>query len=452
MANKFYTLPKGTEPEGAVINQLITSRERTKTVSYYKQLNDYYMNEPITSRERPHDLLAITNHARYIVKTNIGYLLGNPVDYLVSEDVEIASITDAYRRQTISNLDVEIASDASIYGHAFERIYANEKSEVESALVDPRNLILVHDDTVKHKKMFAIIYDKSYDKNGKAVADQYRVTILTKEKTIQGLLTKGKLEEDTEKTKPHTFGEVPIVEYLNGSDRMGDFEPVIPLIDAYNIIQSDRIIDREKLVDAILAFYGTHFDEKQRQELKESRIISNIPQDAKIEYVIKSIDEADADVLRKTIASDIHKISMTPDMSDENFAGNSSGVALLYKLLAFEQHIKDKERYFEAGLMERFGIYNKFLKVLTNMTSVLAEDVDIVFKRALPQNTLELSQIINNLTGLVDKETLVGLLPFVRDAKETVELAKAEQNSTEYDNNDIPDANKTQSEQSEQKE
>ncbi len=183
--------------------------------------------------------------------------------------------------------------------------------------------------------------------------------------------------------------------------------------------------------------------EEDREKLKNSRAMG-LPADSKAEYVIKNINEADAEVLRKTIASDIHKFSMTPDLSDESFAGNSSGVAILYKILAFEQNVKKKERYFEKGLMERFAIYAHVLKIKSKIsTDIQLKDVDAIFNRNLPKNDYETSQMINNLRGLVDDELLAGQLSFVRDAKETVEQAKAEQNSTEYDNSDIPDANKT---------
>ena len=127
----------------------------------------------------------------------------------------------------------------------------------------------------------------------------------------------------------------------------------------------------------------------------------------------------------------------------ENFAGNSSGVAILYKLLDFEQHIKDKERYFERSLLERFRIYNSFLVKGSKMDKISTEDIDVVFKRALPQNDLETSQIINNLNGLVDRETLVSQLSFVRDAKETVDLALSEKNEADkaMNNAEIADQN-----------
>ena len=426
MIQKVFYLPKGTEPTDEVVNNLLSGDIRAKQLRLYNKLAGYMASEAVASRPAPHEILAVTNHARYITKTNVGYLLGNPVQYLASEGFDIQEIVNIYRRQTIGKLDVELATDASVYGHAFERIYTDENTDSWSTRIDPRNVILAYDDTVKHKKLFAIIYVQSYDEKGQAIQGQYETTILTPNMSMERTLKGGRLVPTNVEDIPHRFGEVPVIEYQNSSDRVGDFEPVISLIDAYNILQSDRVIDRERLVDAILAFYGSDFTEEQREDLKNGRMLANMPADSKVEYVIKNINEADADVLRQTLASDIHKISMTPDMSDSNFAGNSSGVALLYKLLAFEQHIKDKERYFEDALMNRFRIYNTFLNTFSNMPIIPTEELDAVFKRALPQNDLEVSQMINNLSGIVDKETLVAQLSFVQDAKETVELAKKE--------------------------
>lgn len=175
-------------------------------------------------------------------------------------------------------------------------------------------------------------------------------------------------------------------------------------------------------------------------------MISNIPQDGKIEYLIKTLNESDTDILRKNIENDIHKISMTPNLADENFANNSSGVAISYKLLSFDQNIKNKERYFERGLMERFRLYNTFLHTKSSMPIVPISEVDAVFKRNLPRNDYETSQMIMNLVGTVDKELLVSQLSFVRNSRETVELAKQEDDLTiqavsSFAKNEIRDAN-----------
>ena len=243
--------------------------------------------------------------------------------------------------------------------------------------------------------------------------------------------------------KAHAFGDVPIIEYKNNSELLGDYEIVIDLIDAYNLLQSDRINDKEQLVDAILCMYGMDFDQDQADMLKESRMLANIPMDGKVEYLIKQLNENEVDVLRKNIENDIHKISMVPNMSDVNFVGNSSGVAIRYKLLAFEQNIKNKERYMEKGLMERFKLYNHFLSVNSKMQEVPVEEVDIMFKRNLPSNDFEISQMINNLADFVDKETLISQLSFIKDASEIVEYKEEEDKLKDplFEENEIPDVN-----------
>ena len=138
---------------------------------------------------------------------------------------------------------------------------------------------------------------------------------------------------------------------------------------------------------------------------------------------------------------------MVPNMSDKEFANNLSGVAIRYKLLSFEQNIKNKERYMEKGLAERFRLYNNYLVTKSKMQQVPIEEVDIVFKRNLPSNDFETSQMINNLADFVDRETLVGQLSFVKDASEIVELRAKEEDKEKdkYDlafrNNVIEDSN-----------
>ena len=202
--------------------------------------------------------------------------------------------------------------------------------------------------------------------------------------------------------------------------------------------------------------YGMDFDDEQAEMLRESRMLANIPSDGRVEYLVKTLQEGDVDILRQNIENDIHKISMVPNMSDENFVGNSSGVAIKYKLLAFEQNIKNKERYMEKGLMERFKLYNNFLTTKSMMSEVPIEEVDAVFTRNLPSNDYEISQMINNLADYIDAETLISQLSFVKDAKEIVEAKKKEdeenktQNDYAFQQNEIPDANNVDTEEVEE--
>ena len=441
-----YTLPKDTEINATVIKEAINFNEERR--ERFDTLDRYYIgDQDILHREKPdllHNNKVMINHAKYIVDTNVGYLLGNPVEYQVTNGLNIDPILDCYKKQTMNDIDSEVAKNCAIFGLQYEYVFANEDAEPESAILDVRNTIIAYDNTIKHGKLFAVNYRPIYNKPTDQEPDHYDV-IFVDNKVVRNYELKGdNLTLVNEGS--HAFKEVPMIEFVNNKDYLGDFESVVSLIDAYNLIQSDRVNDREQLVDAILCFYGVKFTEEQMAELKEHRMISNIPMDGKIEYLIKSLNESDTDILRKNIENDIHKIIMTPNLADENFANNSSGVAISYKLLAFDQNIKNKERYFERGLMERFRLYNAFLNTKSSMSVVPTEEVDAVFKRNLPRNDYETSQMILNLRGIVDKELLVSQLSFVRDSKETVELAAKEDETTletaaEFAKNEIKDAN-----------
>lgn len=441
-----YTLPKDTEINATVIKEAIDYNEKRR--ERFDTLDRYYIgDQDILHREKPdllHNNKVMINHAKYIVDTNVGYLLGNPVEYQASDKINIDAVLDCYKKQTMNDNDSEIAKNCAIFGLQYEYVFANEDAEPESAILDVRNTIIAYDNTIKHNKMFAVNYRPNFKKPTDTSPEYYDV-IFVDNRVVRNYRLKGD-NLILENEEVHAFKEVPMIEFVNNKDYLGDFETVVSLIDAYNLIQSDRVNDREQLVDAILCFYGMKFTPEQMAELKEHRMISNIPMDGKIEYLIKTLNESDTDILRKNIENDIHKISMTPNLADENFANNSSGVAISYKLLAFDQNIKNKERYFERGLMERFRLYNNFLNTKSSMPIVPTEEVDAIFKRNLPRNDYETSQMILNLQGIVDKELLVSQLSFVRDSKETVELAAKEDETTlesadEFAKNEIKDAN-----------
>jgi len=427
-----YTLRKGTEITAQVIRDVIVHNDSLK--ERYDLLEEYYIGQQAITRREKADGLSnnrvLINHAKYIVDVNNGYLMGAPVDYHVAEGSRIEPLLDAYKRQVMSDLDSEVVKDAAIFGLQYEYVYANEEAEPCSAEVDNRYACLVYDTTLEHNPLFGIIYDPIIEEDKIAGYDIiYCDDKVIREYTISGEDLDVLYQDGVE--RPHAFGGVPLIEHRNNPDYLGDFEPVISLIDAYNTLQSDRVNDKEQLVDAILVFAGVDFSEEQMESLRRQKVLSKVPADANVHYVTKTLNEADTDILRKNLEDDIHKISLVPNLSDREFMGNSSGVAIRYKLLLFEQNIANKERYFTSGLMKRFELYNNFLCTASRMEKVPITEVTAVFTRNLPQNDFETSQMINNLLGIVDTETLVSQLSFVDDASETIQVAQGETRAIE---------------------
>lgn len=396
----------------------------------YNRLHDYYIGEhAVKNRQKVSKDTAnnkiICNHAKYITDMIQSYLTGNAVTYSASEDYDIEALKNAYLEQDIASIDSTLVKSMSIYGRAYELIYSDEQSKPRSLKLSPQNAFVCYSQSAMEKPVFGVYYYKRYDLDGyckgvvcQVYTDTQIFTYKSNTDSWAGMSLEGIVR--------HYFGAVPLIEYRNNEERQGDFEQLISLIDAYNILQSDRVNDKEQFVDAFLFLVNCDIDDEQARKLRRERILMGY-EGASAEYLSKVLNEADIKVLRDDIKDDIHRLSHVPDLSDESFGNNLSGVAIKYKLLGFEQHVKNKERNFARALRQRFELYNTFLALKSCMQTVPTHRVEIVFTYNLPANELEVAQMISYLQGLASNETLLEQLSFVGDAKEEAELAKKEQ-------------------------
>lgn len=392
-------------------------------------LKNYYLGEhKIKDRQRVSDGTSnnrlICNHAKYIVDMIKSYLVGNPVTYACSEGYDIEAVKNCYLTQDIAHIDCELEKQASIYGKSYEMIFSDENSEPKSVCLSPMNTFVVYGTSVAQNPLFGVHYYKRFDINGSVAGVCCIVCDETSVYTFENDADSFSNMKLT-KTEKHYFGAVPILEYINNEEKQGDFEQLISLIDAYNVLQSDRVNDKEQFVEAFLFLTGIDIDSEQARKLREERILMGY-EGAEAKYLSKVLSESDIVVLRDNLKQDIHRFSMVPDLSDESFGKNLSGVAIKYKLMGFEQHVRNKERYFAKMLKKRFELYNAFLTVRGSMEYVPVHRVDIVFTRNLPVNELEVSKMIQNLNGIATAETLLAQLSFVADPKEEAMLAKEE--------------------------
>ena len=393
--------------------------------------DEYDGKSPITRRVRtaglPNNKLSHP-YQRYIVTMASGYLAGQPVQYTAMDgnDQAVDALRALYRVSDMDSIDSELARDASIYGKGVCIVYIDSSNRVRCSTIDPRTAFVVYDDTVEHRPICGVHIYQTYAPDGRVngtAADVYterdKITYMRRGATDgsggAGGFTQERMEE-------HLFDGVPIIEVWNDADETGDFERVLSLIHAYDQQESDRVNDKQQFTDAILLLTGCVLekdpdDEDVRtpaQKLLEEKTLSLPDTDAKAEWLTKQSDESGNEILRLALKSDIHKLSMVPDLSDENFAANASGVAMKYKLLGFEQLTQNKERYFREGLTSRMRIYAGILKKRDNIT-LDPEQVQITFTRSLPANETEIASMVATLDGIVPTRTLLAQVPFVED-------------------------------------
>lgn len=419
-----YTIDGNIEITAEVVCDYISRHQYA--IAAYDMLDNYYKGKHrILERTKGRENLAnnriVCNHAKHIVDTAAGYLVGNPVTYKGRGGQNIEALTDWLRLADSSTQDMDLAKDAGIYGSALELVYMSNEISPSPKLTefDPRQGFVVYDETVEHEPVFGVYYYPLYEITSGMIRG-YNCRWITKAEQVDieldaGMSPKPGIETRTE----NIFGAVPLIEYDNNEEQQGDFEQVIPLIDAYNLLQSDRVNDKEQFVNAILVLKGNTmgdtFDEaSEAYKMMKQYGVLELTQDGIAEWLTRTFSEESVEVLRRSLEQDIHKFSGVPCMSDESFAGNASGVAMRYKLLGFEQIVKIKERYFREGLKKRIRLFCNVLSI-KGQPAIDPEQVEISFTRNLPVNELENAQIVSMLQGVVPDEILYNLLPFVED-------------------------------------
>nr|DAW12378.1 MAG TPA: PORTAL PROTEIN [Caudoviricetes sp.] len=418
--------------------QKFIKKHKAESIRYIK-LQKYYEGKhdilDHTSRDGQPNNKIVNPYPRYITDMLVGYFVGQPISYTSKEEdgllEDLQAIFD-YSDEQEENL--ELAKICSIKGKAYELLYRDEDARIRFNEFGPDQMFVIYDMTISPSIKFAIRYYDVDEGNDKITyAEVYDKEVCT--------LYKGKDSDlSLEQITPHTFKDVPVVEYVNNKEEQGDFEQVITLIDAYNKAQSNTLNDMDQFTDAYLILVNMAGTDSDRiDELKRDRVML-LDDDGDAKWLIKEINDAWVENYKDRVRRDIHKFSYTPDMQDESFGNNLSGVSIRYKILAMEQIRSNKERKFKKGLQRRIELICNSLRLEKDID--LFTDINIKFANTLPQNIYELSQTIKNLSPYLSSETLLNQLPFVENAKEELEKKKAEDEeiTSSYDFTNIDNA------------
>lgn len=176
----------------------------------------------------------------------------------------------------------------------------------------------------------------------------------------------------------------------------------------------------ERLLELLADIYEYNDEQAENMALAKGASING-----EADWLVKNVNDTWVENYKNRINADTHKFSFTPDLTDEQFAGNASGVSLRYKLMGMEQIRATKERGFKKGLQRRIELICNRLALINSVEDW--RTIDMTFNNTLPQNLLELSQIVGNLFPYLSNETLLSLLYFIDDPQVEIERKEAEQ-------------------------
>ena len=422
---KYLTYPRDGYDETNLKAELIYKliRKHANEREDLQKLKRYYIGDhSILKHERRNpnapNFKTVANHAKDIADTATGYFLGSPITYNNTGESDLEPLLVAFDNAEVDQVDTQNALNMAIYGRAYEYIYVKEGlNELDSASLDVENTFIVYDDSIERRPLFAVYYYEVKDDSKDTKT--YQAEVFTQNLHYHIVLSdsSGSYVKKND-VEPHHLGQIPIIEYKNNNFAIGDYEQQISLIDAYNSLMGNRVNDKEQAIESILILYGVQLGDTPEETHRAMTLLNEeglleLPMDAKAEFLKNLLDEGATEILRKAIKEDIYTFSHVPNLTDEKFAGNSSGVAMEYKLLGLEMITKIKEANYKRGLRQRISIFAKYLGL--QQIALDANSIVPQFSRGLPKNLLELSQVINNLEGKVTLRQLISLLPFVED-------------------------------------
>lgn len=339
----------------------------------------------------------VENRANEIVSFKSGYLMGEPLQYVSRGNAE--NIADAINQlnefvfaEEKPAKDKELADWFHICGTSFRMVLPDEmageddESPFEIYTLDPRNTFVVYNNGLGNKPILGVKY--VVDENGvvhySCYSDHEYFEIV---------------ESKVVSCDTHILGEIPIIEYPLNMARIGAFELVIPLLDAINLTDSNRLDGVEQFIQALMLFHNVDISSEDFDELRERGAIKFKDIDpqlkAEINYLVSNLNQGETQTLVDHMYQTVLTICGMPNRNGGSSTSDTgSAVIMRDGWSAAEARAKDSELMFKKS--ERI-----FLKVVLNICRTLADmdlkvcNVEIRFTRRNYENILQKAQVLD---------------------------------------------------------
>jgi SPP1 family phage portal protein len=191
------------------------------------------------------------------------------------------------------------------------------------------------------------------------------------------------------------------------------------LQDAANELLSAEIDDYNAFCDAYLVLTGCDLGTDDVASMKQNRVLC-VPEGASANWLTKSANDTQVENILKRIHDSIYRIAACPDFSSESFVGGvSSGIAIRYRLTGMETRAAKIAAEMKKALQRRIEIICGIASL--KFGEAVFRDINIDFKRNIPEDVNSIIGLVNSLKGSVSDATLLGQIPFIEDVNAELE-------------------------------
>lgn len=361
--------------------------------------NYYRGKQPILNRVkevRPEICNKIVeNRANEIVSFKVGYLCGEPIQYVGrnAEEATTQAITvlnELMFAEDKPTKDQEIVEWQMICGTGYRLVLPDEAGEEDEApfelyTLDPRDTFVVYSSEIGNKPLMGVKYYKDDD-------EILRFSVYTQNRyyLIEGDILK---EE-----KSHALDMIPIFEYPANNARLGSFEIVLPLLDAINGVESNRMDGIEQFIQAFWKFIGCNIDKAKYKEFLEEGAILVPPNDnggnIDVDLVVKELNQGQTQTLKDDLYNAILTICGIPNRNGGSSTSDTGAAVLLRDGWSLaEARAKDSEHMFKKSEKKMLKLVLRICRDLSDLNLHL-KDIDMKFTRRNYEAIQSKSQVL----------------------------------------------------------
>lgn len=316
----------------------------------------------------------MVNRANEIVTFKTAYLLGEPLQYVStgSDDgvsKRVNRLNEFMRSEDKDSKDTEIADWIHIAGVADRMVLPDPIGEEDGSpanifTLDPRESFVVYHGGVGQKSLIGVLRQKNED--GQWISCSY-----TKDRYYE--IANGKITNGNGQGEPHALGRIPIIEYVNNDARMGAFEVVLPLLNAINTIESNRIDSVEDFVNAFDVFQNCEIPDGTYAELSKGGMAIQIKStgqgtDSKVYRITSELNQAGTQTIVDDLKTAYLEICGMPNRNGGS-STSDTGQAVLYRdgFEAAESRAKNSEKVWKRSEREFLRLFLRICRDTTDL-------------------------------------------------------------------------------------
>ena len=343
------------------------------------------------------------NHAVEVSQFTAAYFMGEPVVYTKHGDgssAEIEQLNNYMMFEDKATRDMEMATWMAICGVGYRMVLPDKEAFDDPDLApfeidtpDPRFTFVAYSTAFGHKRMLGcrMVWRQYSDGAFKWLLCGYT-------RTHYFEMWEG---SEIVKWEPHTLRDIPIFEYRLNMNMLGSFEPAIPVLNAINTIQSNRVDGLEQYVQSFLKFINCDIEDDTVEQLRKMGAIvlkSVNGMNSDVDIVSQELNQTQTQALVDYLYDQVLQICGLPTTQKGGTSTSDTGNAVLLRdgWAQTESRAKLTEKLWRKSEREFLSLVLRIMHDTRNVDLRLSS-VDMTFTRRQHDNLQSKCQALTSL-------------------------------------------------------